>query len=320
MKKILKLIVFLAVLAVLAVIFMFALIPWMDRDSASAEVKSTEVTQPGSNGTTAEVESTEVAQPVSNGISVSLSEFGRDISLAYDPALASRVETGTVPAVPPSDQILFAEAHPEYAQIRFVGFKDGWVYDLPIYSENRVAQVMVFRSADFPGYGDDSRQGFVNQSQALTRLLQSGVDMERCAEPLMDYESALPFLPWTNSKQAFCAQAKVVEFGSGKGIRYLAYYAQDPSPALDSKIFYTFQGISDDGQFYVAAFFPVQTDIFPTEPPACPRCSDPTYDPFVEWAAVLKEQLSELNAQAEDDFSPTLPMLDELVKSITISQ
>jgi hypothetical protein len=320
MKKILKLIVFVAGLAVLSVIFMFAVLPWMDRDGATAEVESTEVAQPVSNGTTAEVESTEVPQPVSNGTTVSLSEFGWDISLAYDPALASSVETGTVPAVPPSDQILFAEAHPEYAQIRFVGFNDGRVYDLPIYAENRVAQVMVFRSAGFPGYGDDSQQGFVNQSQALTRLLQSGVDMDRCAEPLMDYDSALPFLPWTNAKQALCAQPKVVEFAGGKGIRYLAYYAQDPSPALDSKIFYTFQGISDDGQFYVAAFFPVQTGIFPTQPPACPQCGDPTYDPFVEWAAVLNEQLSQLNAQAEDDFSPSLLMLDELVKSITISR
>jgi hypothetical protein len=303
MKKILKLIVFLAGLAVLAVIFMFAVLPWMDRDSASAEVKSTEVTQPGSNVTT-----------------VSLSAFGRDIALAYDAALAASAETGSVPAVPLSDQVMFAEAHPEYAQIRFMGFKDSWVYDLPIYSENRVAQVMVFRRADFPGYGDDSQQGFVNQSQALTRLLQSGVDADRCAEPLMDYESALPFLPWTNAKQALCAQPKVVEFAGGKGIRYLAYYAQDPSPALDSQIFYTFQGISADGQFYVSAFFPVQTGIFPTQPPACPQCGDPTYDPFVEWAAVLKEQLSQLNAQAEDDFSPALLRLDELIKSITISR
>jgi hypothetical protein len=303
MKKFLKPIVLLTGLAVLAVIFMFALLPWMGRYGATAGDESPVITQPGSNLKTA-----------------SLSEFGRNISLAYNPALAPSVETGTVPAVPVSDQIMFAESHPEYAQIYFMGFKDGWVYDLPIYAENRVAQVMVFRVADFPGYGDDSQQGFVNQSQALARLLQSGVEADRCAEPLMDYESELPFLPWTNAKQAFCAQPKVVEFAGGKGIRYLAHYAQDPSPALDSQIFYTFQGISDDGQFYVSAFFPVQTGIFPTQPPACPQCGDPNYNPFVEWAATLKEQLSQLNAQAEDDFSPSLLMLDELVESITISQ
>lgn len=265
-------------------------------------------------------ENTDYVAPISDLKTVSMTEFGRTISMVYDPALMSGVEAGSVPAVPMSDQVLFAESHPAFAQIRFMGFLNGWKYDLPIYAENRVAQVMVFRMSDFPGYGDDSPNGFVNQSQALTSLLQSGVDAARCIQPLMDYESALPFLPWTNSKQAFCAQPKVIEFASGKGIRYLTYYAQDPSPALENQIFYTFQGITDDGQFYISAFFPIQTGVFPTEPHACPQCGDPTYNPFEEWTATLTEQLNQLNVQAEDRFSPALNVLDELVQSIRVSQ
>ncbi|HUF00393.1 MAG TPA: hypothetical protein VMN99_14140 [Anaerolineales bacterium] len=263
-------------------------------------------------------ENTDFVPPVSNLKTVSMSEFGRDISLSYDPKLTSSVGTGTVPAVPISDQVMFAESHPAYAQIRFMGFLNGWKYDLPIYAENRVAQVMVFRISDFPGYGDDSLQGFVNQSQALSNLLQNGVDASHCAQPLMDYESALPFLPWTNSKQAFCSQPKVIDFANGIGIRYLTYYAQDPSPALESHIFYTFQGITNDGQFYVSAFFPVQTGIFPNEPPACPQCGEPNYDPFAEWTAVLTEQLDQLNAQPGDEFAPSLKLLDQLIESIHI--
>jgi hypothetical protein len=265
-------------------------------------------------------ENTEVSQPVSDLKTVSMSEFGRNISLSYDPKLTSSVGTGTVPAVPISDQVMFAESHPAYAQIRFMGFLNGWIYDLPIYAENRVAQVMVFRISDFSGYGDGSLQGFVNQSLALTDHLQNGVDADHCAQPLADYESALPFLPWTNSKQAFCAQPKLVDFVGGEGLRYLTYYAQDPSPALESQIFYTFQGITDDGQFYVSAFFPIQTGIFPTEPPSCPKCGDPGYDPFVEWTATLTKQLNQVNAQSEDTFSPSLLVLDELIRSITILQ
>jgi hypothetical protein len=265
-------------------------------------------------------ESTDIPEFVSSEKTVSLSEFGRNISLAYDPALTSNAAEGNVPAVPMSDQVMFAESHPAYAQISFMRFHNGYAYDLPIYVENRVAQVMVFRVSDFPGYGDDSLQGFVNQSQALVDLLKTGIDGERCAQPLMDTESALPFLPWTNSKQAFCVQPKIIEFTSGKGIRYLTFYAQDPSPALESQIFYTFQGITKDNQFYISAFFPVQTGIFPTEPPACPRCGDPNYNPFTEWTATLAEQLIQVNAQSEDSFSPSLIVLDDLIKSIQISQ
>lgn len=270
-------------------------------------------------GIKARAESTDLSQLPSPGTRVSMSEFGRDISLSYDPELASSVGTGTVPAVPVSDQVMFAESHPAFAQIRFMEYNQGWSYDLPIILEDRVAQVMVFRISDFPGYGDASLQGFISQSQALAGLLEAGLEQGHCDLPLMDNESALPFLPWTNAKQSFCAQPRPVNFTNGSGIRYLAQYAQDPSPVLDSQVFYTFQGITYDGQFYVSALFPVQTGVFPTQPPECPQCGDPTYDPFAAWQETLTGQLGLLNTKQELEFSPSLQALDELIESIAVA-
>jgi hypothetical protein len=251
---------------------------------------------------------------------ISWFEFGRNISLSYDSALAPWVEAGTVPAVPVDEQGLFAVFQPSYAQIRFWGFLGGRPYELPILpAENRIAQVRVFQTAEFPGYGDDSPQGFLNQMQALEDLLETGVDPARCAQPI-PAEPVLPFLPWINMKQTFCSQPEIVEFAGGRGIRYLSYYSQGANPVLDREVFYTFQGLSDDGKFYVAAFFPVVTGIFPTEPPACPQCSEPGYDPFAELAAALSEQLVQLNVQPADEFTPSLAILDNLVQSIHIGQ
>ena len=260
------------------------------------------------------------AQHISEQKTVSWYEFGQDISLSYDPILAPWVEGWTVPAVPVSDQILFAEAHPLYAQIRFLGFQGGRAYDLPLLPfEDRMAQVRVFQTADFPGFGNDSPQGFINQMHALKGLLETGLDPARCAQPIIG-EPTLPFLPWINMKQALCAQPEIIEFANGRGVRYLSYYAQAPDPVLDREVFYTFQGLTDDEQFYVAAFFPVETGIFPTEPPACPQCGDPSYDPSSEWTALLADQLTQLNAQPEDEFAPSLAVLDQLIESIQIGQ
>jgi hypothetical protein len=254
--------------------------------------------------------------PSSKPQTISWLEFGQNISLTYDPLLAPWVDAQTVPAVPMSDQILFAEAHPAYAQIRFLGFQGGRLYELPLLPfENRLAQVMVFQTADFSGFGDDNPQGFVSQMQALKGLLKRRGELERCAQPITG-EPALPFLPWINAKQSFCAQPQIIEFGNGRGIRYLSYYAQDPSPVLDQHVFYTFQGLTDDGQFYISAFFPVETGIFPVEPPACPQCGEPDYDPLAEWVTVLSEQLNQLNDLSAEEFAPALSILDELVKSI----
>jgi hypothetical protein len=257
--------------------------------------------------------------PASEQKTVSWFEFGNNISLSYDSSLAPWVETRTVSAIPVSDQVLFAESQPSYAQIRFWGFLGGRPYDLPIFpAENRIAQVRVFPTAEFPGYGDDSPTGFLNQTQALKDLLERGIEPARCAQPILG-EPALPYLPWINMKQTLCAQPEIVEFAGGRGVRYLSYYSQGLNPVLDRELFYTFQGLTDDGQFYVAAFFPVSSGIFPVEPPACPRCSEPGYDPAAEWLSVLTEQLNRLNAQPGDQFKPSLAVLDELIQSIRIA-
>ncbi|HSL44791.1 MAG TPA: hypothetical protein VK897_15250 [Anaerolineales bacterium] len=258
------------------------------------------------------------AQPASRLQTVSWSEFGQNISLSYNPILAPWVEAVTVPAVPVSDQILFSESHPTYAQFRFLGFQGGRLYDLPLLpQENRVAQVSIFPTSEFPGFSGDNPQGFASQSQALKDMLQKGIEPARCAQPIVD-EPGMPFLPWVNSKQSLCAQPKLLEFANGKGVRYLTYYSQGVNPVLEQEVFYTFQGITDDGQFYVSALFPVETGVFPAEPPPCPKCGEPDYNPFVEWEAKVTEQLTKLNAQPEDNFTPSLSVLDELIQSIQI--
>jgi hypothetical protein len=259
-----------------------------------------------------------VTRPGLRPRTVSWYEFGQNISLTYAAILAPWVEARTVPAVPVSDQILFSESHPPYVQFRFLGIQGGMPYQLPLLpAENSVAQVMIFQTSDFPGVGDDSPQGFVNQAQALQDLLQKDLEPARCAE-IVQGEPALPFLPWVNAQQTFCSQPQVIQFSGGKGIRYLTYYSQDPSPVLDPYVFYTFQGMTDDGKFYVSAVFPVQTGIFPTEPPECPECNQPNYNPFPEWTKTLTGQLDQLHARPADQFRPSLLLLDDLIASIRI--
>jgi hypothetical protein len=252
---------------------------------------------------------------------VSWYEFGQAISLAYDPSLAPWVEIGTVPAEPVSSTISFAGAYPAYAQFRFLGFEGGREYGLPfIPPANQEPQVMVFRAADFAGFDDSVPTGFQNQRQALIDLLQSGLDSGRCGQPLNMDTQALPFWPWINAKQTFCAQPQLIEFVGGKGIRYLSHYSQGPSPVLDKNVFYTFQGLTDDGQYYVSAVFPVATGIFADELPEQPVVIDSGTGYINEWLATLTDQLVQLNALDAGKFQPSLAVLDELVRSIRIEK
>lgn len=254
------------------------------------------------------------SQPGLTPQTVEWSEFGAKISLDYDPALAPWVETLTLPAVPLSGEVLYSESHPAAAQFRFLGYMGGRLYDLPFLPfENRIAQVTVYQTSDFPGYGDGENFGFPSQLLALSELLQSGVDPARCREPLYENDQAMPFLPWLNASQTFCAQPQLIDFNSGKGVRYLTFYAQGPTPALESQVFYTFQGLTGDGKYYISASFPVNSGIFPSEPPAGQVNPDP--NAFLD---EMKGQLAQLNSLEPSRFSPSLSVLDELVSSIRI--
>lgn len=234
-------------------------------------------------------------------------EYGQTITLTVDPRLAPLAEAVTVSAVPLGEG-LFSESHPAYVQFRLLGFQGGQPYDLPLAPvENRLAQVMVFQTADFANFDNDTPYDFPSQQQALADLLQTGITPERCDQPLAGYEQALPFLPWLNAQQVFCTQPKVIEFASGQGLRYLTHYAQGPSPILDHQVFYTFQGLTHDGRFYIAAFFPVTTGVFPTEAQANIDPND---------LATLTEKITALNNLAEADFAPSLTSLDALIGSL----
>jgi hypothetical protein len=282
----------------------------VDQELARPELDALDQTVTGSFAFVDGMEPSQAAPVVQTA---SWSEFGQTISLDYDPLLAPWLDVATVPAVPVSNEVMFSESHPAYVRFGFLGFQGGRVYDLPFLpADNRVAQVSIYQTADFPGFGDDNQFGFPGQLQALSDLLQTGVDSTACAEPMYAYEDSLPFLPWLNARQTFCAQPQILDFQSGKGLRYLTFYAQGPELALDRQIFYTFQGLSADGKFYISASFPVATGIFPNEPPVGPLFPDPAFQ------ETMKEQVLQLNDQAADRFEPSLTTLNALVSSIRI--
>ena len=235
-------------------------------------------------------------------------EFEHVIQVTIDPTLALWVDIATVPAVPVDPGSLFVENHPAVARFRFLGYLGGRLFQLPYpLTEPRLA---VFATQDFPGYGDDLLIGFPQTLERLRTLLVDRPELSMCSALPEGGDPLLPFLPWLNSAQVFCARPEYIQFNGGQGIRYLTAYAQDVGSTLDYNIFYTFQGLSDDGEIYLSAFFPVRTGVFPTQP-------DPNFD-IARWQEVLQGQLEQLQAAGDESFDPPLAGLDELVSGISV--
>lgn len=240
--------------------------------------------------------------------SVTASEFG--LSLVYDPALAQDAVVRAYEPVPLSPDRMFAESRPGYIGVTFPGYALARGYRLPYPLAE--PQIMFFRTGDFAQYTTGGRDDYPTQQKALESLLADGLGPEQCQLPPANASENLPYLPWTNAAQVFCAQAKELTFAGGKGVRYLTTFAQGLNPVIDPEVFYTFQGLTDDGQYYVAAFFPVATGVFPD---SIPQGYTPDLTVYQE---TLKTQLSELNAQSGAAFQPSLDLLDEMVQSIQL--
>lgn len=71
------------------------------------------------------------------------------------------------------------------------------------------------------------------------------------SRPALDAQEMLPALPLLGDVPTSYAQAAYLDFAGGAGIRYL-------SAGTDGALFYMFQGLTEDGRYYVALSLPLE--------------------------------------------------------------
>jgi hypothetical protein len=125
------------------------------------------------------------------------------------------------------------------------------------------------------------------------------------------------------------SQTRHIRFQNGAGIRAIVSKGQDTVFANNESIEYEFHGLSDDGQYYVVAIFPIDAPILlstydpaeNTNEAAIPVPELPVDD--VEMGAVMREYNQEAQRQLDtldgSSFVPDLGLLDALVGSLLIA-
>ena len=131
---------------------------------------------------------------------------------------------------------------------------------------------------------------------------------------------SVPFVPFFNATQTFIAQAKPLKFQDGVGVRMLTQYDQAPIPINNHELIYHFEGLTNDGQFYVIAVLPITSLNLPADgklDSAVPAGGVPfnSANPQAYFDAITNR----LNSVAPDAFSPSISSLDSLIGSINLS-
>jgi hypothetical protein len=135
----------------------------------------------------------------------------------------------------------------------------------------------------------------------------------------------MPAIPFFNAQQAFASNIQIISFQNGRGVRFLTEYAQYPLSANNTDLFYHFQGVTNDGAYYIIAILPITVPILAETsdagaalPPGgipYPYFADPNADMEAYYSAVTEL----LNTTHPEPFSPTINQLDLLIQSLRIA-
>ncbi len=135
----------------------------------------------------------------------------------------------------------------------------------------------------------------------------------------------LPAAPFFNDVPAFASNIQVITFQNGRGVRFVTQTGQAIAPINNHELFYHFEGLTDDGAYYIVAILPITSPVLPESgdagaplPPggiAFPNLADPN----ANFPAYQSAVSALLNAQTPDSFMPALNQLDAMLQSMVVA-
>jgi hypothetical protein len=235
-----------------------------------------------------------------SGAIAGIGEYG--VSFQYDPSLAAHLSAEIMAGRPSTgpDDFMF-DVMPDH--IAFT-FGDTYAADWTIYHQTvnvpNQAQILIFPLDAYASMNQMAHEQIV----ALDSVLRDRPDLPN---------GALPFLPPPNGQQDLQAQMAYLTFQNGEGIRYLTQFNQEPRLINNQETFYTFQGITADHAYYIAAFFPIHSDSLPA------KDGIEDYEAFASnLPNYLAQTTADLNALPTTAFTPDLALLDALIQTLLV--
>lgn len=135
-------------------------------------------------------------------------------------------------------------------------------------------------------------------------------------------KETLPIVPFFNAQPLIAAHIKIIPFQNGNGVSSLTQYAQYAAPINNRELFYHYQGLTSDGEYYVIAILPITAPLLaedekpeaqvPAEGVPIPSDTGPNE---VYYFSVTEK----LNSLAPDSYTPSLNSMDALIQSILIA-
>ena len=206
--------------------------------------------------------------------------------------IATNLIIDRVPAVPDGGDNPYWEILPEYTRATLEGY--------PIRSHLMSPQIFIYPVAELKSTNETAGKIILS----LQALLQSPREIQN-----------MPYLPLYNAAQIMHTHVQYLDFKNGRGLRYLTMHSQGMLPINNFELVYTYQGLTSDGRYYVAAVLPVNHPDLPADGTVTGNES-PEFSE--DYPLYLNNVAAFLNSQAAESFYPNLIQLDAMLGSLEI--
>jgi hypothetical protein len=139
-------------------------------------------------------------------------------------------------------------------------------------------------------------------------------------------KSSLPFVPMYDVGEALRAKVNYLDFRGGRGVAFVTQYTFEDTLVSNQALTYVFQGLTDDGNYYVSAAFPIAAPFLPadnSDEEAARLGLDQTVLIGTKNERRYKNYLAanarRLDALAPGKYRPGLNLLDELLRSLAVN-
>ena len=218
------------------------------------------------------------------------------ISFSFDSSIAASVSPSTVPGQNPGEDYMPGDTYPTHYEFFFNGYALADTFYTPI--------ILVYPVAEYESISQSAVDSFAEFRTALNTHPSAGADKH------------LPFLPFWPAAQTLTAQSAYFDFQNGSGLRYLAMYGQDLYPVDNKNLFYTYQGMTTDGAYYVSATMPISNPVLPND--GDDVVGD--WNTFMNnWDTYLVETIQLLGEQTPQSYYPQMNLLDAMMQSLSIN-
>lgn len=221
------------------------------------------------------------------------------VSLAIPNGVAASAASETLPEANGPDLPVW-EIHPAHTHITLAGY--------PLQDTLLKPEIFIYPADAFASMSPGAAQAV---AELRSLLAQQGTQ-----------SGGMPFLPLINAQQVFYSNASRISFQNGAGYRYITQFDQAPLPINNHELIYTFQGMTTDGRWYVAAILPIHAPFLSAD--SLQGSPLPAGGVPFDWnnmgsmpvyLQAVQQRLESLDPNA---FTPSLPALDSLIQSLNV--